>query len=335
MKTQPIHNTSLVVTRIAFGCMRLPAVQSDALRSIHTALDEGINFFDHANVYQRGQAEETFSALWADSPNLRQKIILQSKCGIRNAGDPPSPPNTGGTAATPPSIGGAGGAAPKRYDFSYQHIIESVNGSLKRLKTDYLDILLLHRPDPLVEPEEVARAFSELRAAGKVRYFGVSNHTGAQIELLKTAVTEPLVVNQLEISVLHPTLINAGVIFNQDKPLESVRGEGALEYCRTHKITVQPWSPLARGVASGRAAEDPDGRIARTLQTVDALAGELGVSREAVLIAWLLRHPAKFQPIIGTMNPQRIANCCQADRVEMTREQWWRLFGAGRGGDVT
>jgi predicted oxidoreductase len=315
MKTQTIHNTSLVVTRIAFGCMRLPAASGDALRALRAALDEGINFFDHANVYQRGQAEETFSVLWTESPGLRQKIILQSKCGIRFAGD------------TDP-------AAPKRYDFSYQHIIESVNGSLNRLKTDHLDILLLHRPDPLVEPEEVARAFSELKAAGKVRYFGVSNHTGPQIELLKTAVREPLVVNQLEISVLHPTLVNAGVIFNQDKPFEPVRGEGALEYCRTHRITVQPWSPLSRGVASGKPAEDSDGRIARTREVVQAIASGHGVGPEAVLIAWLLRHPARLQPIIGTMNPERIKTCCQADRMELTREEWWRLFSAGRGGDV-
>ena len=243
---------------------------------------------------------------------------------VRLAGDPP----------TPTKLGGSGGAAPKRYDFSYQHIIESVNGSLRRLKTDRLDNLLLHRPDPLVEPEEVARAFAELKAAGKVRFFGVSNHTGAQIELLKTAVREPLVINQLEISLLHTPLINAGVITNQNNPAYPVRGEGTLEYCRLHKITVQPWSPLARGVATGRVVEG-DERAAKTAQLVAAIARDHGVSSEAVAIAWLLKHPARMQPIIGTMTPQRIEGCCQADTMDLTNEEWWRLFVAGRGSDLT
>jgi predicted oxidoreductase len=315
MKTQPIHGTSLIVSRIAFGCMRLPPAQSDVTRAIRSALDAGINFFDHADVYQRGRAEEAFSAMWSEIPGLRDKIILQSKCGIRFAGDP-----------TP--------SAPKRYDFSYQHIIEAVNGSLKRLKTDRLDVLLLHRPDPLVEPEQVAQAFSELRAAGKVRFFGVSNHTGAQIDLLKTAVREPLVVNQLEVSALHTTLINAGVITNQDNPPYPVRGEGTLEYCRTHKITVQAWSPLARGLAAGKTVDGAEERVIKTVEVVDAIARERNVSREAVLIAWLLRHPAKMQPIIGTMNPERIKACCQADAIELSSEEWWRLFTAGRGAEL-
>ncbi len=315
MKTQTIFGTPFQISRIAFGCMRLPAEQSAVTNAVRAALDAGINFFDHANIYQRGRAEEAFSALWSDMPGLRDKIILQSKCGNRFAGD--SDP-----------------LAPKRYDFSYAHIVASVDGSLTRLKTDHLDILLLHRPDPLADPEEIARAFSELKNAGKVRYFGVSNHTGAQIDLLKTCVSEPIVVNQLEISVLHPTLLNAGVIFNQDAPLYPVRGEGTLDYCRTHKITVQAWGPLARGAASGKLPEGADERVVKTAAVVEAIASAHGVSREAVLIAWLLKHPAKIQPIIGTMSPQRIKGCCQADELELTREEWWRLFGAGRGGDV-
>lgn len=316
MKTQTMHGTSLIVSRVAFGCMRLPAEQSDVTRAIRTALDEGINFIDHANVYQRGRAEEAFAEMWKESPGLRDKIILQSKCGIRFAGDP-----------TPD--------APKRYDFSYKHIIESVNASLKRLKTDHLDILLLHRPDPLVEPDEVAQAFAELRAAGKVRFFGVSNHSGAQIDLLKTAVKEPIIANQLEISVLHPTLINAGVVLNQDPIAYPIRSEGTLEYCRTHKITVQAWGPLARGVASGKPLDGADERVRKTAEVVGAIAADHGVSGETVLIAWVLRHPARIQAIIGTMNPQRIKACCRAVDLELTREEWWRLFGAGRGGDVT
>ena len=316
MKTQIMHGTSLTVTRIALGCMRLPPDHSDVMRAIRTALDEGINFFDHANVYQRGRAEEAFSALWSESPGLRDKIILQSKCGIRFAGDPSD-------------------GDPKRYDFSYKHIVESVNDSLKRLKTDRLDILLLHRPDPLVEPEEVAQAFAELRAAGKVRFFGVSNHSGAQIDLLKTALKEPIIANQLEISVLHSTLINAGVLVNQDPPAYPLRAEGTLEYCRTHKITMQAWGPLAKGVATGKPLDGADERVRKTAEVVSSIAADHGVSGEAVLIAWVLRHPAHIQAIIGTMNPERIKACCRADSLELTREEWWRLFGAGRGGDVT
>lgn len=316
MKTQTMHATSLTVTRIAFGCMRLPPEHSAVVRAVRTALDEGINFFDHADVYQRGRAEEAFAAMWTESPGLRDKIILQSKCGIRFADDPRA-------------------GAPKRYDFSYKHIIAAVEGSLKRLKTDRLDILLLHRPDPLVEPEEVARAFAELRAAGKVRFFGVSNHSGAQIDLLKTAVKEPIVANQLEVSVLHSTLINAGVVVNQDPPAYPLRAEGTLEYCRTHKITVQAWSPLARGLATGKSLDGADERVRKTAEVVAAIAADHGVSGETVLIAWVLRHPARIQAIIGTMNPARIKACCRAVDLELSREEWWRLFGAGRGGDVT
>lgn len=315
MKTQSIANTPFVVSRIAFGCMRLPPEQSDVIRVVRTALDEGINFFDHANVYQAGRCEEAFSVMWSQVPGLRDQIVLQSKCGIRRAGDP-----------NPDSI--------VRYDFSYQHIKDSVEGSLKRLKTDHLDILLLHRPDPLADPDEVAKAFAELKDSGKVRFFGVSNHTGPQIELLKTALTVPLVANQLEISVLHNTLLNAGVITNQDNPTYPVRGEGTLEYCYAHKISVQAWSPLARGLATGKAAASTDERAIKTAAVVEAIAAAHSVSREAVLIAWLLKHPAKIQPIIGTMTPARISACCQAESFELTREEWYTLFAAGRGGNV-
>ena len=315
MKTQSIANTPFVVSRIGFGCMRLPPEQSDVIRVVRTALDEGINFFDHANVYQSGRCEEAFSVMWSQVPGLRDRIVLQSKCGIRRAGDP-----------NPDS--------PVRYDFSYQHIKDSVEGSLKRLKTDHLDILLLHRPDPLADPEEVAKAFAELKDAGKVRFFGVSNHTGPQIELLKTALSVPLVANQLEISILHNTLLSAGVITNQDNPTYPVRGEGTLEYCHAHKITVQAWSPLARGLASGKAASSSDERAVKTAAVVEAIATAHSVSHEAVVIAWLLKHPAKIQPIIGTMTPARISACCQADGVDLTREEWYTLFSAGRGANV-
>jgi predicted oxidoreductase len=253
-----------------------------------------------------------FAQLWGEGPGLRDRIVVQSKCGIRFGGDPDE-------------------RAPGRYDFSCDHVVASVEGSLRRLQTDRLDILLLHRPDPLVEPEEVARAFDELHRSGKVRYFGVSNHTPAQINLLRRWVDRPLVVNQLQLSLLHAHLINAGVITNQDEPPRPVRGDSTLEYCRLHDVTVQAWSPLARGAVSGKKLGRKETRAREVARVVAEMAEEKGVSREAIVIAWLLRHPARIQPIIGTKQPERIRAACQADGVALTREEWYRLFVAGRG----
>lgn len=312
MKTQQIGTSPLIGSRIALGCMRLSENRKEAMTSVRTALECGINFFDHADIYGRGKREETFSEIWSEIPGLRDKIIVQSKCGIRFAGD-------------------TGPNAPQRFDFSYEHIIESVEASLRRLKTDYLDVLLLHRPDPLVEPEEVARAFSKLHVAGKVRFFGVSNHTPAQMELLRRYVDQPLVANQLQISLLHSNLLDEGIQANQDNPSNPIRGEGIMEYCRLHDITIQAWSPLAAGIAAGKVVEKQDERTAQLAALVAEMAEEKNVSREAIVIAWLLRHPAHIQPIIGTMNPERIKGCCQADDLELSREEWYRLFIAGRG----
>lgn len=270
---------------------------------------------DHADVYASGAQEEMFSAIWGEIPGLRQRIILQSKCGIRPAGDPDP-------------------SAPKRYDFSYGHILRAVEGSLRRLKTDYLDTLLLHRPDMLMEPEEVARAFDELHRAGKVRYFGVSNFSAAQFELLQRALNQPLVVNQLLVSVLESQLFDVGVNLSTRPLLNKIKGYGTLEYCWLNAITIQAWSPLAGGQVTGKLSNEPEERVARTAEIVAELAKAKGVQPEAIIIAWLLRHPAGIQPIIGTMNPSRIRAACQADDVRLSREEWYRLFVAGRGGDI-
>jgi len=242
---------------------------------------------------------------------LREKIVVQSKCGIRFGGEP-----------NPDS--------PHRFDFSYEHIVRSVEGSLKRLNTDYLDVLLLHRPDPLVEPEEVAHAFDDLYAAGKVRWFGVSNHTAAQLELLRHFVRQPIITNQVAFNVIHSHLLNEGIVFNQDNPLLA-RNEGTIEYCRLHNITLQTWGSLAWGQVTGRASEKPSERINKTTALVAEMAKEKGASGEAILVAWILRHPARIQAIIGTTNIERIQACCQADGLTLTREEWYRLFTAGRG----
>jgi predicted oxidoreductase len=315
MKRMTLGASTLEVSRIALGCMRLSDNREEAMRTVQAALDQGINFFDHADIYGRGERERVFSALWEQAPVRRDQIMLQSKCGIRFPGDPRA-------------------ASPGRYDFSYQHILRSVEGSLRRLKTDYLDVLLLHRPDALMEPEEVARAFDHLQQAGKVRWFGVSNHTPAQIRLLQTCVDQPLVANQVQLSVVHNGLINDGVVFNLDDAGARSGGEGTLEFCRMEGMTIQAWGPMAGGRVSGRSIEPPDARLEETAAVVAQLAAARGVSKEAIVIAWLLRHPAHIQPIIGATGPARIAGACQADGLELTREEWYRLFVAGRGAPV-
>jgi predicted oxidoreductase len=321
MKTQRIAQTPFVVSRIVYGCLGLGGswkveplaaeTRQSALRAVRAALEQGINYFDHANIYACGKSEEAFGDIWQERPGLRHQIVLQSKAGIRMPNDP------------------EGG--PGRYDFRGEYILRCVEGSLKRLRTDYLDLLLLHRPDPLMEPAEVAEALAKLQASGKVRFFGVSNQMPWHIELLQHYVQVPLVVNQLELNIVHNHLINSGVSTNQDEPSWPVRGEGTLEYCRLHDITIQAWSPLARGALSGKPLEGADARVVRAAEVVAEIARERGVSREAIVIAWLLRHPAQIQPVLGTTQPGRIAAACQADAVDLTREEWYRLFIAGRG----
>ena len=263
MKTQKIAGTPLEVSRIALGGAHLggprsadPLTEQDrtnAIRAIRSALDNGISFFDNANTYGRGKCEEALSAIWSEIPGLRHKVVVESKCGVRPAWE-------------------SDGRAPQRYDSSYEHIIKSVEGSLRRLKTEYLDVLLLHRPDALVEPEEVARAFDELHASGKVRFFGVSNHIPAQIELLRRWVTQPIVINQVQLNILHSNLIDCWMLPNQNGPAPVLRDEGTLEYCRLHDITVQAWSPLAGGVLAGGETKTKDARIESAVEMVRIMA---------------------------------------------------------------
>ena len=321
MKTMLLGNSNLAVTRIAYGCMPLGGSwndspftqqsQKEAISIIRMALDKGINFFDHADIYCLGKSEAIFAAIWNEVPSLRQNIILQSKCGIRLGGDPDK-------------------NSPHRFDFSYEHILHSAEGSLIRLKTDYLDVLLLHRPDPLVEPEEVARAFDELHQSGKVRFFGVSNHTAAQLTFLQKYLRQPIVTNQVAFNVIHTHMLDEGIVFNQDNP-KLARNEGTIEYCRMHNITLHAWGSLAWGMLTGRESTNPDPKIQAGTKLVAELAAHKGVKPEAILVAWVLRHPAKIQAIIGTTNLERIQASCQADQVELSREEWYRLFLAGRG----
>ncbi|MBN1874712.1 MAG: aldo/keto reductase [Anaerolineae bacterium] len=281
--------------------------QDAAVRVVATAYEQGITLFDHADIYARGKSEEAFAAVWGTVP--RDKIVLQSKCGICFQDDPPG--------------------APARYDFSYEHIMTSVEGSLRRLQTDYLDILLLHRPDPLTEPEEVARAFDDLYASGKVRYFGVSNHTAGQIRLLQDYADQRIIVNQVQLSLLHPYLISEGIVANiPGKP--TALASGILDYCRLHGILIQAWGPVASGQIFAPPANSAP-HIQKTATLVARMAAEKNTTPEAIALAWLLRHPSHIQPIIGTTKPERVKASCLADAVDLTRDEWYTLFETARG----
>lgn len=299
MRTIKLGTSSLDVPVIAVGCMRLDSLdRSEAERFVHAALDEGANFFDHADIYGRGRCEEIFADAIGMNGTVRENIILQSKCGIR----------------------------PGMFDFSKEHILASVDGILKRLKTDYLDILLLHRPDTLVEPEEVAEAFDELERSGRVRHFGVSNQHPRQIDLLRKYVRQPLVANQLQLSLTNATMITSGFNVNMENDAAVNRDGYILDYCRLHDITIQPWSPFQYGFFEGVFLDNP--KFPELNAKIDEVAANYGVSNTTVAIAWLLRHPARMQPVIGTMNIERLKDCCRASGVHLTREEWYALYRA-------
>jgi len=299
MRTIRLGTSALEVPVIAVGCMRINRLnKNEAERFLRTALEEGANFFDHADIYGGGACEELFADAIGMNDDVRERIILQSKCGIRKG----------------------------MYDFSKEHILNSVDGILKRLKTDYLDVLLLHRPDALVEPEEVAEAFDLLESSGKVRHFGVSNHNPMQIQLLKKWVKQPIVANQLQLSITHATMISAGINVNMENDAAVNRDGSVLDFCRLHDITIQPWSPFQYGFFEGVfLGSDKFPELNRKL---DEIAGRYGVSTTTIAIAWLLRHPARMQPVIGTMNIQRLKDCCRASEIELTREEWYEIYRA-------
>jgi predicted oxidoreductase len=326
MKTYRIPKTDLTVSRIAYGCMRIGGTWDHAPISAETekaahaavaaALDTGLNLFDHADIYTAGKSEEVFGRILKAQPGLRERIVLQSKVGIRFANDAQH------------------SGEPTRYDFTYENITRSTEGILRRLQVSHLDLLLLHRPDPLVEPAEVARALDELHRSGKVRHFGVSNHTPGQIELLRHYVRQPLVVNQLEFSLAQPALVTEGFSANQaGTGATSGLAAGILDYCRRHEILIQAWSPVGGGKLL-KAPVPAEGPIDPASTLVASLAKAKGTTPEGILLAWILRHPAGMQPIIGTTQADRVRTSAQADEVTLTREEWYSLLAAARGKSV-
>ena len=288
----------MTASAVSLGCMRMPELNEKGIDAImDTALECGINYFDHADIYE---AEECFGAYLKRHKGVRENIYIQTKCSIHDG----------------------------QYDFSKEHIIKSVENSLSLLGVDYVDALLLHRPDTLMEPEEVAEAFDKLESEGKVLNFGVSNHNPMQIELLKTAVKQPLMINQLQFSLTEAGLVTSGINVNMKNP-ESVMHDGSvLEYSRIKKITIQTWSPFQFGFIYGNYV-DNDGYP--ELNAVLAKHAEkYGLTKTAVVAAWILRHPANMQLIAGTMNPDHLKEICKATTVTLSRADWYDIYcGAG------
>ena len=305
MKYYEIPHTNMRQSAVIQGCMRFKGMSSTEVEQIvNLCLENGINSFDHADVYgtagMRGECEQLFGQVLKENPGLRDKVYIQSKCGICKSEQ-------------------------DYYDFSKEHILEAVDGILTRLQTEYLDALLLHRPDTLMEPEEVADAFEALHKAGKVRYFGVSNMNPGQVELLDRAVDAPLVFNQLQLSIAHCPMIDTGLSVNNRIPQAVDYEGGILEYSRLKAMTIQAWSPFQKGLFEGPFLTDWE-TYGELNAYIDQLAEKYNVTNTAIAVAWILRHPAHMQVILGTTNQKRIADACQGADITLTREEWYTLY---------
>lgn len=303
MKTMTLPHTTLPASNIILGLMRIEPLSDEEIKAlVGEARDAGINFFDHADVYGDSLhgCERRFGDAIAFSPSERDEVIVQSKVGLADG----------------------------YWDFSTEHILESVDESLRSLKLEHLDILLLHRPDALVVPDEVASAFDTLEASGKVRNFGISNHTPAQVELLKRSVKQPLIVNQVQLSITHANLIAAGVAANMNGLDQSIdRDNGILDYSRLNDITLQAWSPFQKGFFDGVFLGDRE-QYAELNDVIDELAGKYDVQPEAIAVAWITRHPADMQVVLGTTNRERVKASAAGSELSLTRQEWYRLFTA-------
>lgn len=297
MYTIEFGRSGLRVPTIAVGCMRINKMsEKQVAEFIDTSLEYGANFFDHADIYGGGKSEEIFGK--AMHKSMRANMIIQTKCGIRKGS----------------------------YDFSYDHIVDSVDGSLKRLNTDYIDVLLLHRPDALVEPDEVARAFSYLKESGKVRHFGVSNHNPYQVQLLQNALDMPICANQLQFGIMHTPMIDSGINANMYNEAGVVRDGGVLDFCRLNKITIQPWSPMQYGFFDGCFIDND--KFPELNRTLEEIGDKYAASKTTMAFAWILRHAAKMQPITGTTNLTRLTDCFKASDIRITHDEWYKIYRA-------
>ncbi|WP_368251706.1 aldo/keto reductase family oxidoreductase [Enterococcus sp. 2201sp1_2201st1_B8_2201SCRN_220225] len=296
MKQVNLGPNEIGVPAVILGCMRITEAK-DPVAVIETAMANGINFFDHADIYGGGKCETIFAEAFAQTQYKREDIFLQSKCGIV------------------PGV---------MYDFSKEHIIQSVEDSLKRLKVDYLDSLLLHRPDTLMEPEEVAAAFDQLAAAGKVKYFGVSNQYSRQIELLQKYVRQPLIINQLQFGVMHTGMVDFGLHVNMTDPRSVDHDDGVLEFSRMNDMTIQAWSPYQYGFFEGVFVDND--KFPELNKVLEEMADKYHTTKTGIASAWILRHPANMQVIAGTMNLGRIEEIAKASEVVLSREDWYGIY---------
>lgn len=294
MREIKIGNGALSASQIALGCMRISQMDKKSLDTLlHTSLESGITLFDHADIYGGGQSEVLFGQ--CVDHRMREQMIIQSKCAIR------------------PGIS---------YDFSKEYILESVDGILERLGMEYLDLLLLHRPDTLVDGEEVAQAFDELQTKGKVRYFGVSNQNTMQIELMNKYCNNRIIVNQLQFGLGHTGIIDSGIHANMNTPFSIDYDGHILDYCRLKDITIQAWSPFQtpHGVIVGNE------HYKETNIILNRLASKYNVSASAIVVSWISTHPAQIQTILGTTNAARVEEICKGADIKLTREEWYELY---------
>ncbi len=322
MAKQPLLQHFPTSSPIAFGCMGLgggwnsQSIEPTHIKQAHlvvdTALDCGINFFDHADIYTLGKAEMVFGEVLKSRPEIRDQIIIQSKCGIRFEDD----------------------KGPKRFDFSGQYIRDSVDGILTRLNVESIDILLLHRPDPLMEPEQVAEVLAQLNQSGKVAHFGVSNMNAQQMGFLQHYLDFPLIANQLELNLLHLGWLNDVVLANNLQGKDLSFGSGTIEYCRMRSVQIQSWGSLCQGLLTGRDLTGQAQNVQQTAALVSSLAAEYQTSKEAIVLAFLMRHPAGIQPVIGTTNSDRIRACSLASSINLSKEHWYALYVTARGEEL-
>lgn len=299
MRTIRLGLSEIEASELSLGCMRMAELSTkEAGHLIHTALEEGITFFDHADIYGGGRSEEIFAEAVGMNAEIREKMLIQTKCGIRDG----------------------------YFDFSKEHIVSSVDASLKRLQTDYIDVFLLHRPDALVEPEEVNEAFNQLYNSGKVRAFGVSNQNPMQIELLSKHLEHKLHINQLQLSITNTGMMDAGLNVNMQIDASVNRDGSILDYCRLKDITIQAWSPFQYGFFEGVFLNND--KFPGLNRVIDELAEKKGVTNSAIAIAWILRHPAHIQPIVGTTNAARLREISQASNITLTRPEWYEIYRA-------
>lgn len=309
-------------SRIVYGFMGLGGgwntdpISSNEIKQAHqvvdSALESGINVFDHADIYTFNKAEQVFGEVLKARPELKEQLIIQSKCGIRFEDE----------------------HGPGRYDFSQQWINQSVDGILARLNIDCLDTLLLHRPDPLMQPEVIAETFNALISSGKVKHFGVSNMSQSQVHFLQHYLDQPLIANQIEISLKNLAWLDEAVTVGNPDGATVNFTSGTLEYCQMNNVQIQAWGSLCQGLFTGQSLENQPEHIAKTAQLVSQLAHQYNCSGEAILLAWLMRHPANIQPIIGTTNLKRIKDCSQAVNIELSREHWYQLYVSARGNSL-